>query len=385
MRLRSLTLYNEEEFDEFFSNLNANSNIIEENLEEDSNSNISDEFDDLRCDSSYQLKEIPKTLKELEKIDEENLLNSIEKMNEELNILNNKKQKEVFYIGFDNKNEKSSNSVNYNVSDKNLDQNLNDSNENNSNLSLTTNIENSIDLNVNNFDYDYFIIQNLKCFDEKIKIIVIGEQKVGKSFFLNQIGVYDDFKKKCNFNINEYNPTECLEICKSYVTVEKKLIKIESFDTNIKIINSKIIETYYKLCDGYIFVACTDNNNSLNFIENQFKKLLNFNYNNLDKILFIVNEKIKSNFEFINKLKNIYIKYNENIDNLNFISIDLKNFNYSNLNFQKFLKNIISIKSCKNYDSNFFNHITDKNIETILSERKEKIKEYISEKRYLLV
>ena len=385
MRLRSLTLYNEEEFDEFFSNLNANNNIIEENLEEDSNSNISDEFDDLRCDSSYQLKEIPKTLKELEKIDEENLLNSIEKMNEELNILNNKKQKEVFYIGFDNKNEKTSNSVNYNVSDKNLEQNLNDSNENNSNLSLTTNIENSIDLNVNNFDYDYFIIQNLKCFDEKIKIIVIGEQKVGKSFFLNQIGVYDDFKKKCNFNINEYNPTECLEICKSYVTVEKKLIKIESFDTNIKIINSKIIETYYKLCDGYIFVACTDNNNSLNFIENQFKKLLNFNYNNLDKILFIVNEKIKSNFEFINKLKNIYIKYNENIDNLNFISIDLKNFNYSNLNFQKFLKNIISIKSCKNYDSNFFNHITDKNIETILSERKEKIKEYISEKRYLLV
>jgi hypothetical protein len=385
MRLRSLTLYNEEEFDEFFSNLNANNNIIEENLEEDSNSNISDEFDDLRCDSSYQLKEIPKTLKELEKIDEENLLNSIEKMNEELNILNNKKQKEIFYIGFDNKNEKTSNSVNYNVSDKNLEQNLNDSNENNSNLSLTTNIENSIDLNVNNFDYDYFIIQNLKCFDEKIKIIVIGEQKVGKSFFLNQIGVYDDFKKKCNFNINEYNPTECLEICKSYVTVEKKLIKIESFDTNIKIINSKIIETYYKLCDGYIFVACTDNNNSLNFIENQFKKLLNFNYNNLDKILFIVNEKIKSNFEFINKLKNIYIKYNENIDNLNFISIDLKNFNYSNLNFQKFLKNIISIKSCKNYDSNFFNHITDKNIETILSERKEKIKEYISEKRYLLV
>jgi GTPase SAR1 family protein len=393
MRLRSITLYNEEEFDNFFSNpTNISNNIIEENSEDDLNSNESDEFDELRCNSNYQLKEIPKTLKELEKIDEDNLFNLIEKMNKELNKLKNKKQKKIFYINFDNKKEKRSNSVNYyfNIDETNFNQNLNDSfismhNENYSNLSLNSSTENSIDLNINDFDYDNFIMQNLKCFDEKIKLIVIGDEKVGKTLFLNKIGIYDNFKRKNNFNINEYNPTDCLEINKSYVIVDKKLIKIESFDTNVKIINSKIIETYYNLCNGFIFVVSNDNINSINFIESQFKKIL-LKYNNLDKILFIVNEKIKDNFEFINKLKNLYIKYNhDNINKFNYLSIDLKNFNYSNIKFQTFLKNIISEKSCFDNESKFFNFTDDENIEKILSDRKEKIKEYMSENKYLVV
>jgi GTPase SAR1 family protein len=393
MRLRSITLYNEEEFDNFFSNpTNISNNIIEENSEDDLNSNESDEFDELRCNSNYQLKEIPKTLKELEKIDEDNLFNLIEKMNKELNKLKNKKQKKIFYINFDNKKEKRSNSVNYyfNIDETNFNQNLNDSfismhNENYSNLSLNSSTENSIDLNINDFDYDNFIMQNLKCFDEKIKLIVIGDEKVGKTLFLNKIGIYDNFKRKNNFNINEYNPTDCLEINKSYVIVDKKLIKIESFDTNVKIINSKIIETYYNLCNGFIFVVSNDNINSINFIESQFKKIL-LKYNNLDKILFIVNEKIKDNFEFMNKLKNLYIKYNnDNINKFNYLSIDLKNFNYSNIKFQTFLKNIISEKSSFNYESKFFNFNNDESIEKILSDRKEKIKEYMTENKFLLV
>ena len=393
MRLRSITLYNEEEFDNFFSNpTNISNNIAEENSEDDLNSNESDEFDELRCNSNYQLKEIPKTLKELEKIDEDNLFDLIEKMNKELNKLKNKKQKKIFYINFDNKKEKRSNSVNYyfNIDETNVNQNLNDSfismhNENYSNLSLNSSTENSIDLNINDFDYDNFIMQNLKYFDEKIKIIVIGDEKVGKTLFLNKIGIYDNFKRKNNFNINEYNPTDCLEINKSYVIVDKKLIKIESFDTNVKIINSKIIETYYNLCNGFIFVVSNDNINSINFIENQFKKIL-LKFNNLDKILFIVNEKIKDNFEFMNKLKNLYIKYNnDNINKFNYLSIDLKNFNYSNIKFQTFLKNIISEKSSFNYESKFFNFNNDESIEKILSDRKEKIKEYMTENKFLLV
>ena len=393
MRLRSITLYNEEEFDNFFSNpTNISNNIAEENSEDDLNSNESDEFDELRCNSNYQLKEIPKTLKELEKIDEDNLFDLIEKMNKELNKLKNKKQKKIFYINFDNKKEKRSNSVNYyfNIDETNINQNLNDSfismyNENYSNLSLNSSTENSIDLNINDFDYDNFIMQNLKYFDEKIKIIVIGDEKVGKTLFLNKIGIYDNFKRKNNFNINEYNPTDCLEINKSYVIVDKKLIKIESFDTNVKIINSKIIETYYNLCNGFIFVVSNDNINSINFIESQFKKIL-LKYNNLDKILFIVNEKIKDNFEFMNKLKNLYIKYNnDNINKFNYLSIDLKNFNYSNIKFQTFLKNIISEKSSFNYESKFFNFNNDESIEKILSDRKEKIKEYMTENKFLLV
>ena len=393
MRLRSITLYNEEEFDNFFSNpTNISNNIAEENSEDDLNSNESDEFDELRCNSNYQLKEIPKTLKELEKIDEDNLFDLIEKMNKELNKLKNKKQKKIFYINFDNKKEKRSNSVNYyfNIDETNVNQNLNDSfismhNENYSNLSLNSSTENSIDLNINDFDYDNFIMQNLKYFDEKIKIIVIGDEKVGKTLFLNKIGIYDNFKRKNNFNINEYNPTDCLEINKSYVIVDKKLIKIESFDTNVKIINSKIIETYYNLCNGFIFVVSNDNINSINFIENQFKKIL-LKYNNLDKILFIVNEKIKDNFEFMNKLKNLYIKYNnDNINKFNYLSIDLKNFNYSNIKFQTFLKNIISEKSSFNYESKFFNFNNEESIEKILSDRKEKIKEYMTENKFLLV
>lgn len=393
MRLRSITLYNEEEFDNFFSNpTNISNNIAEENSEDDLNSNESDEFDELRCNSNYQLKEIPKTLKELEKIDEDNLFDLIEKMNKELNKLKNKKQKKIFYINFDNKKEKRSNSVNYyfNIDETNINQNLNDffismHNENYSNLSLNSSTENSIDLNINDFDYDNFIMQNLKYFDEKIKIIVIGDEKVGKTLFLNKIGIYDNFKRKNNFNINEYNPTDCLEINKSYVIVDKKLIKIESFDTNVKIINSKIIETYYNLCNGFIFVVSNDNINSINFIESQFKKIL-LKYNNLDKILFIVNEKIKDNFEFMNKLKNLYIKYNnDNINKFNYLSIDLKNFNYSNIKFQKFLKNIISEKISFNYESKFFNFNNDESIEKILSDRKEKIKEYMTENKFLLV
>ena len=390
MRLRSITLYNEEDFDNFFSNANISNNNVEENSEEDLNSNESDEFDELRCDSNYQLKEIPKTLKELEKIDEENLFDLVEKINKELNKLINKKQKKIFYINFDNKKEKRSNSVNfYFNNENNFNQNLNDSfismhNENYSNLSLNTSIENSLDLNINDFDYDNFIMQNLKCFDEKVKIVVIGDEKVGKTLFLNKIGIYDNFKKKTNFNINEYNPTDCLEICKNYVIVDKKLIKMESFDTNVKIINSNIIETYYNFCNGVIFIVSNDNINSINFIESQFKKILNFK--NLDKILFIVNEKIKDNFEFVNKLKNLYIKYNDNnINKLNYLSIDLKHFHFSNLKFQLFLKNIISKKSSLNYESNFFNFINDENIEKILLERKEKIKEYMSENKYLVV
>jgi hypothetical protein len=105
-------------------------------------------------------------------------------------------------------------------------QNLEDMNLNNSSISTRNNSLNSI------FG-DPILSKNINFSDEVIKFIVVGDYKVGKSFFVNKL--LND-----NTDPNNYTHTSCFEIKKKMIKLMGKSVKLELWDTNTEIINSEI-------------------------------------------------------------------------------------------------------------------------------------------------
>ena len=97
-----------------------------------------------------------------------------------------------------------------------------------------------------------FYLENFENF-EKLKIVVIGKKKSGKTFFIENF--FENYNNKENkksfFNKNCYEPTISLEFKNKIF----KNVKIEFIDTNENIINDCIIKTYFDLCNGIIIVS----------------------------------------------------------------------------------------------------------------------------------
>ena len=184
-----------------------------------------------------------------------------------------------------------------------------------------------------------FYLENFENFQEKLKIVVIGKKKSGKTFFIENFENYNNNNnnkenKNNFFNKNCYEPTISLEFKNKIFNN----IKIEFIDTNENIINDCIIKTYYDLCNGIIIVS-NNLNEDKNFIENQIKKInknekiLIFENNNNNMNLFNNNDINKVNlFDLESNEKNKFYDFICKLINLKHNLNHLKNSDYFNIN-----------------------------------------------------
>jgi hypothetical protein len=77
--------------------------------------------------------------------------------------------------------------------------------------------------------------QNILPTENNLKLFMVGDEKVGKSFFIEKF-----LKKE---NDIEYKKTESMEIYKNIIHLINKYVKIEVYDTNKQILNSLMLKS----------------------------------------------------------------------------------------------------------------------------------------------
>ena len=89
------------------------------------------------------------------------------------------------------------------------------------------------------------IKQNLDISEETLKLVLIGDSNIGKSLFINRIlkDTTTNEHKHYHHSLYKYNPTTSLEIKKVLTDFSDRKVKLELFDTNKSIINSKMINS----------------------------------------------------------------------------------------------------------------------------------------------
>ena len=205
------------------------------------------------------------------------------------------------------------------------------------------------------------ILQNLNISDETIKLIVIGDKAVGKTFFIDQLCAN---KSQSEETIplpmnNEYKPTQSLEIKRFIFKTLNKIIKIELWDTNTSILNSPVIKTYFKLCHGFILTCDITNLESIKFLEKQIENIINYSTFNNDNISLYANIKENVNTEEhyhnLNYLNNLAEKYNvtPRTNFINFVNfVNFREFNVKkDFKFQKFVNSCLIKKVGKGRSS----------------------------------
>ena len=215
----------------------------------------------------------------------------------------------------------------YNLNEKYKNKEYEDDllNEDKSSLSNFSNLI----FNTSNFSEDEnlknIILHNVKNYDKIIKIMLIGEKKVGKTLFLNKI-----FNK--NYNNEKYDKTEYLNIRKTNFEINNKNIKFEFWDSNEKFLNSILVKTYFKISNAFIIIINEKSN--FQFLEKQIKEIQSVN--KLDKIFFVFNYKYFNN----KKKKKKYEKFCKEY-HIDYYEINLFDFSFKNIQFKKFLEKVI--------------------------------------------
>lgn len=90
----------------------------------------------------------------------------------------------------------------------------------------------------NFFVNDPILAQNILQAQATIKILIIGDTQVGKSFFVNKF-LKKEVKQK------DYIPTDSLEISKSIIYLINKCVKLEVYDTNKQILESQLFKSIF--------------------------------------------------------------------------------------------------------------------------------------------
>jgi hypothetical protein len=311
-RIEAIEAENEEEFleilakkDEINDNLSSRRKRNKKKFLEINEDENDDEYDLLKSNSNYVLEKKSLSIEEQEKIDENELNNVIK----ELNL-------EKFNSDF-------SNSIN----------------------SISTIESFSSPEKVLKF-YE----QNIINYDEKLKIIIIGKAKSGKSFFIKQFSKDDNNN---NFNFNIYNPTISLEFKNTLININNLNIKIEFIDTNDNIISSNIIQTYYKISNGFIIIT-KDLKKDFDYINDKIS-LIKSCVNN-PNIAIIVNNNFNNSKDEVNYFPD-YKQININLLNVNKYNIELIDFINSLRNNNYIRKN----RNCKTVQCKFNVNVNNNN------------------------
>ena len=267
---------------------------------DDSFSDNDDEF--LSLNSGYKIEIRELTLKEKEEIEEKELENTIKELNEKYKNKESYLNDEISYDEFDlcKKSYLSNGSSN----------STNDS----SNYSDDENMRN-------------LILYNVKNYSKLIKIMLIGENNVCKTNFLNKI-----FN---NSNESNYYSNDCLNIQKINTEINNSDVRLEFWDTNEKFLNSILIKTYFKIANAFVIIV--NENSDLKFIKKQIKEIQSVNKN--EKIFFVFNYNLNNKMNIKENIEKYKIICHDNY--INFHIINLDEFSLENQEFNQFLGTLI--------------------------------------------
>lgn len=300
-RERSITIFaeNREEFEEVYKQNINNSHLFIQLYDQYTSCSISsrrnrkkptyidldisdDEDDDLGLGSNknYKMEKKELSFKEKEKEEETNLEKEITEMNNHLKLTKIRNDNEMDIQSTDT-----------------IDT---DSHFSSSMIKSFNNVSND-EYNEQHSLRNSFLCQNISDFDEIIKLIIIGQKKVGKTLFIKKIvssnSNNNNNNNSHNYNLNEYNPTFSLEIIKTIKTISNQKIKIEFWDTCETILNSDIIKTYYKISNGFIIIINKDTD--MNFITKTFDIINHTIQRDIHFLLIYNDDQYKANSAYI--------------------------------------------------------------------------------------
>lgn len=136
------------------------------------------------------------------------------------------------------------------------------------------------------------LANNIDITDETLKLMMIGDEKAGKTYFI---------QKLLNYRMKEYTHTKSLEIYKKQIKLLGNYVRLELWDTNLSIIHSNLFGLYQKLSDSVILVINADKPSSAYFIYDLLSKI--------DKSLFCIDKNI---FVLCNKREKVFQVNNSN-------------------------------------------------------------------------
>ena len=254
----------------------------------------------------YKIEVAPIPLEERVKIEEQQLLTMIHQLN------------------VSKKNSEDDSSDEDNLKGGNFSKRIN-------NLSLST-LSDEIEIDEN------FINQNVITYDDSIKLIVLGEKRVGKSLLVQKL------ISKENYDY-EYKPTTALDIKKTILDINNKKIKLEMIDTSSSMLNSDIIKTYYQLANGFVIVSDIEHLNKdvqMNSINDNIIKIRKV-VGEEAKILLVMNDYQVKDKELYGEVK----KYADK-NNISLLIEDIDKITNQEINFNKYIDEVLNVKSRKN-------------------------------------
>ena len=246
----------------------------------------------------YKIEVAPIPLEERVKIEEQQLLTMIHQLN------------------VSKKNSEDDSSDEDNLKGGNFSKRIN-------NLSLST-LSDEIEIDEN------FINQNVITYDDSIKLIVLGEKRVGKSLLVQKL------ISKENYDY-EYKPTTALDIKKTILDINNKKIKLEMIDTSSSMLNSDIIKTYYQLANGFVIVSDIQMS-CVNEKITKIRKAVGIDAN----ILLVINESEQNDKE-----RYVNVKEYSSKNNISLLIEDIDKITNQDIPFTKYIEKVLSVKCRK--------------------------------------
>ena len=121
---------------------------------------------------------------------------------------------------------------------------------------------------------------DIKTYDRSIKVILIGDSKVGKTNILSRL-VNNEFNDK-------HIPSLSLEYYNHSIKINNYIIRMQIWDTAGQEKTNSLISNYYRSAEVAIFVYSINDIKSYNSIQEWYKELINENNddnNNVKKVL----------------------------------------------------------------------------------------------------
>ena len=246
----------------------------------------------------YKIEVAPIPLEERVKIEEQQLLTMIHQLN------------------VSKKNSEDDSSDEDNLKGGNFSKRIN-------NLSLST-LSDEIEIDEN------FINQNVITYDDSIKLIVLGEKRVGKSLLVQKL------ISKENYDY-EYKPTTALDIKKTILDINNKKIKLEMIDTSSSMLNSDIIKTYYQLANGFVIVSDIQMS-CVNEKITKIRKAVGIDAN----ILLVINESEQNDKE-----RYVNVKEYSSKNNISLLIEDIDKITNQDIPFTKYIEKVLDVKCRK--------------------------------------
>ena len=246
----------------------------------------------------YKIEVAPIPLEERVKIEEQQLLTMIHQLN------------------VSKKNSEDESSDEDNLKGGNFSKRIN-------NLSLST-LSDEIEIDEN------FINQNVITYDDSIKLIVLGEKRVGKSLLVQKL------ISKENYDY-EYKPTTALDIKKTILDINNKKIKLEMIDTSSSMLNSDIIKTYYQLANGFVIVSDIQMS-CVNEKITKIRKAVGIDAN----ILLVINESEQNDKE-----RYVNVKEYSSKNNISLLIEDIDKITNQDIPFTKYIEKVLNVKCRK--------------------------------------